>query len=160
MRTDAVRQLVPLFLFLAAGCTNSGAAVTIPTTAGTFSLVVDQGVTTPYSGPSSFSDDAGTLQIICWSDSTFSAPLVTLSHAGPVTGQSSWDVVNPATAASDPGDAPTYFVVTDNSFTSPTVTPFGGNILVVQMSATAVTAQFGYSDGTSTVNGATWAIPR
>jgi hypothetical protein len=147
---------------LGAACKQPGSTVAIPSTPGTFALSVELGTTghgptTPYSGPATFSADAGHFQIVCWTDATFSSPLVTLTRAE-ATPPGSYDVINPATAANNPSTASMDFVVVD-AFTSPSATPFGGNLSLIELTATSATSQFGYSDGTYSVDGAVSAVP-
>ncbi len=85
--------------------------------------------------------------------------MVNLFHGDPITAPGSWDVFNPTTATNNPSTAPQHFVVTD-AFTSPTVTPFGGTLSLVGLTATTASAQFGYSDGTYSVDGAVNALLR
>jgi hypothetical protein len=139
--------------------------VDIPKTPGTCSLVVEQGTNghgpkTSYSGTATFDTTGNHFQIVCWMASANATPMVTLFHSDPITtAPGSWDVVNPQTAQNNPASAPQYFVVTD-VFTSPTATPFGGTLTLVSLTATTATAQFGYSDGTYSPDGAVNALLR
>lgn len=162
MLRSAVSSLLVLVAVSLIGCTGSGSKVDIPKTPGTFSLVVEHGTNghgpkTSWSGTATFDTTGNHFQIVCWVDSANSIPMVNLFHGDPITAPGSWDVFNPQTAQNNPTIAPQHFVVTD-AFTSPTVTPFGGTLDLISLTATTATAQFGYSDGTYSVDGAVNAL--
>ncbi len=162
MLRSALTPLMVLVTVSLTACKAPGSKVDIPKTPGTFALSVEQGTNghgpkTSYSGPASFNTTGNHFQIVCWTDSTYSTPMVNLFHGDPITAPGSWDVFNPQTAQNNPTTAPQHFVVTD-AFTSPTVTPFGGTLDLISLTATTATAQFSYSDGTYSVDGAVNAL--
>jgi hypothetical protein len=164
MFRSAVSSVLVLVAVSLTACTASGSKVEIPKTPGTCSVVVEQGTNghgpkTSYSGPASFNTNGNHFEIICWTDSTYSERMVTLFHGDPITAPGSWDVYNLQTAQNNPMTAPQHFVVTD-LFTSPTATPFGGTLDLLTLTATTATAQFGYSDGTYSPDGAVNALLR
>jgi hypothetical protein len=147
-------------LGLVIGCGGGGVGPSAP---GMYSLrlkVLATGQKTAYTGPASFNLAGGHSTIICWKDSTFTAQLASFVRRLPTTTVGdSFPVWNQATAANNPTKLDTVFVVTD-VLTSPTATPFGGEITVTGLTATTLDAAFNYGDATNDVKGTVAAVLR
>jgi len=113
------------------GCGGGGVG---PSSTGTFNLrtrlIASKGNQTFYTGPASFNDAGGHTVITLWRDSSFT-----------------------------PATAPTLFVTVD-VFTDSTASPFGGDVIVSNLTSTTLTGTVGYSDGAHDVDGTFSAVLR